>query len=138
MAEAREVAERYYQSFADGDLDRATALFAPDCVTVTPAGSFPPPEHEAFGRSFKNALPDARMELLRAVEAGPEVYITGRFKGTHSGDLVTPQGTLPASGNQLDVLFVDYFRVDGGTIVEHEVIWDQLQMMSQLGAPSSS
>jgi ketosteroid isomerase-like protein len=138
MADARELAERYYQSFADGDFDRATALFAADCVTVTPAGSFPPAEHEAFGRAFKKALPDAHMELVRALEAGPEIYITGRFKGTHSGDLVTPQGTLPASGKQLDVTFADYFRVDGGKIVEHEVIWDQLQMMGQLGAPSPS
>lgn len=28
----------------------------------------------------------------------------------------------------------DYFRVADGRIVEHEVIWDQLGLLAQLGA----
>lgn len=49
---------------------------------------------------------------------------------------MTPEGTLPASGNTLDMPFADYFRVEGRKIVEHEVIWDQMTMMGQLGALS--
>jgi ketosteroid isomerase-like protein len=30
--------------------------------------------------------------------------------------------------------FADYFRVRDGKIVEHEVIWDQMGMLAQLGA----
>ena len=134
MGRARDVAERFYERFGANDLEGVTALFAEDCATVTPAGSFSPAEHEEFGRTFKNALPDAHMEIVRAVEAGDEIYITGRFKGTHQGDLVSPQGTIPASGNILDMPFADYFRVSGDKIVEHEVIWDQITMLGQLAA----
>ena len=67
-------------------------------------------------------------------KSGPKVFIAGRFKGAHQADLVSPQGTIPTSGNTLDVPFVDYFRVENGKIVEHEVIWDQTGMMAQLGA----
>lgn len=134
MGRAREVAEQYYERFAAGDLAGAGALFADECLTVTPSGSFSVAEHEAFGRAFKNALPDARMELVRAVEADDEVYITGRFKGTHEGDLVSPEGTIPASGNSLDMPFADYFRLSEGKIAEHEVIWDQMTLLAQLGA----
>lgn len=134
MGQARELAERYYERFGSGDLQGATALFADDCVTLTPSGRFNVAEHETFARIFRAALPDAHMELVRAVEAGDEVYITGRFKGTHEGDLVSPQGTIPASGNPLDMPFADYFRVSGGRIVEHEVIWDQMTLLGQLGA----
>ncbi len=74
------------------------------------------------------------MEVVRAVEADGEVYLTGRFKGTHTGDLVSPEGTIPASGTSLDLPFADYFRVSGGKIVEHEVIWDQMGLLAQLGA----
>lgn len=134
MGEARELAERYYERFGTGDLEGAAELFADDCATVTPSGTFTVAQHVDFGRVFRNALPDAHMELVRAVEANDEVYITGRFKGTHEGDLVSPEGTIPASGNALDMPFADYFRVSGGKIVEHEVIWDQMTMLGQLGA----
>ncbi len=138
MGSAREVAERFYERFGANDLEGVTALFAEDCSTVTPAGTFTAAEHEVFGRTFKNALPDAHMEIVRAVEAGDEVYITGRFKGTHRGDLVSPQGTLTASGNVLDMPFADYFRVSGDKIVEHEVIWDQMTLVAQLaGQPGA-
>ena len=134
MGGARALAQQFYERFGANDLEGVTALFAEGCTTVTPAGTFTAQEHEAFGRTFKNALPDARMEVVRAVEAGDEVYITGRFKGTHQGDLVSAQGTIPASGNILDMPFADYFRISGDKIVEHEVIWDQVTMLAQLGA----
>ncbi len=138
MGEARELAERFYERFGAGDLAGVTALFADDCATVTPAGRFDPAQHEAFARAFRNALPDAHMEVVRAVEGTDDVYFTGRFKGTHTGDLVSPQGTVPASGNSLDLPFADYFRVRAGKIVEHEVIWDQMGMLAQLGALQSA
>lgn len=134
MGEPRKTAERFYERFGAGDLDGALALFADDCVTVTPVGPLSNEEHQAFGQSFRNALPDAHMDVVRAVEAGDEVHITGRFKGTHTGDLVSPQGTIPASANAIDVPFAEYWKVADGKIVGHEVIWDQMGMLAQLGA----
>ena len=74
------------------------------------------------------------MELIRVLESGDEVYITGRFKGTHQNDFATPLGVVPASGNTLDMFFADYFRVAEGKIVECEAVWDRLGMVAQLGA----
>ena len=138
MGSARDLAERFYECFAAGDYEGASALFEAECITITPSGSFSVAAHEAFGRAFKGALPDARMEVVRAVEADDEVCITGRFKGTHTSDLVSPQGSIPASGNALDMPFADYFRVRGGRITEHEVIWDQMTLLVQLGALPST
>ena len=134
MGEARKAAERFYELFEAGDLDGAAALFDDSCVTITPSGPLKNEEHRAFGEAFKKGLPDAHMEIVRAVESGNEIFISGRFKGTHSGDLVSPQGTVPASGNALDMPFVDYWKVVDGKVVEHEATWDQLGMMVQLGA----
>lgn len=134
MSEAREAIDRFYRSAGDGDLKAVTACFADGCVTVTPGASFDPPAHEAFLGAFKSAMPDAHMEVVRAVESGDEVFVSGRFKGTHENDMVTPQGTIPASGGQLDLPYADYFRVQDGKIVEHEVVWDSMTMMAQLGA----
>ena len=44
---------------------------------------------------------------LRAspVDNGDEVFIEGRFVGTHTGDLPAPDGSaIPASGNKLELL----------------------------------
>jgi predicted ester cyclase len=90
--------------------------------------------HIAFAMAFKTGLPDAQMEIERAVEDGDEVFVGGTFGGTHKGDLVTPDGAIPASGNVLALPYADYFRVTDSKIVEHNVVFDQLTMLSQLGA----
>jgi steroid delta-isomerase-like uncharacterized protein len=134
MGEARETVDRFYRSAGDGDMEALSACFADSCVTATPAGSFDKAQHEEFFRAFKNAMPDAHMQVVRAVESGNEVFVSGRFRGTQEGDLVSPQGTIPASGNALDLPYADYFRVEADQIVEHEVVWDSMTMLAQLGA----
>ena len=135
MGEARQVVDRFYSCFAAGDWDGARACYADDCVTVMPGGmELDNDGHMQMGRAFKAALPDGHMEIVRAVENGNEVFVGGTFAGTHSGDMVTPQGTMPASGGTLALPYADYFRVEGGKIVEHNVVFDQLTFASQLGA----
>lgn len=66
--------------FRENDFETATSCFADDCVTVTPAGTFNIVERKAFGRAFKNGLPDAHMELVRAVETGTRSTSPGGSK----------------------------------------------------------
>ena len=133
MGDARHVVEQFYKAFSAGDFEAVTGYFAPECITVTPAGPLDNAAHEAFGRAFKEGFPDGRMEIVRAVEDGADIFLSGRFVGTHTGDLAGPGGTIPASGRPLDMPFADYFRVVDGQIIAHEVVWDQLGMMAQLG-----
>ena len=134
MGEALTAAEAFYDAFATADVSKWLPLFDDDCITVTPAGALDKAGHEQLGRAFHGAFPDARMEVVRTVESGDEVYISGRFKGTHTGDLVSPAGTIPASGQPIDFAYVDYFRVADGKIVAEEVVWDQLTFLAQVGA----
>ena len=134
MGEALQCLEAFYERFASDDLDGATALLADDCQTATPVGVMNRDERRGFAEVFRAGLPDARMVVTHAVESGDEVYISGRFQGTHSGDLVSPEGTIPASGNSIDVPFAEYAKVRDGQIVAQEVYWDQMLMMGQLGA----
>ncbi len=133
MGETREVAERFFERFGAGDIAGAMACFAPECISITPAGPASNARHHAAAQALKDALPDSRMELIRVLESGDEIYVTGRFKGTHENDLATPVGTIPGSGKTLDLLFVDYFRVAEGKIVECEAVRDRLDMILQLG-----
>ena len=48
--------------------------------------------------------------------------------------MVSPQGTIPASGRSLDLRFIDYFKVENGVIVDHQTIFDQMEFLGRLGA----
>jgi predicted ester cyclase len=134
MGHARDAAEKYYELFAAGKITDAAAMFDPSCITLMPTGALKQPEHEAMGHAFKAALPNAHMEVDNVVESGDEVVALGHFRGTHSGDLQSPNGTIPASGNELNLRFIDYFKVEGGRFVDHQTVFDQMEMLGQLGA----
>jgi len=134
MGAALDVVNRFYDSFAVGDLDAADKLFADDCRFVMPPGTLTKAEHRRMAEAFIAALPDAHMVIDHVVDGGDEVFVEGRFVGTHKGDLQSPDGTVAASGNKLDLRFADYFRVIGDRVTDHRTYWDQVDMMRQLGA----
>lgn len=134
MGAALDTANRFFDAFAKGDLEAADALFADDCAFNMPNGPLTKAEHRGMGEAFKAGLPDSRMIVDHAVDGGDEVFLEGRFVGTHDGDLQSPGGTVPASGNKLELPFADYFKVRDGKIVEHRTYFDQIGMMGQLGA----
>jgi len=134
MGDARKVVDRFYELFADGKITDCTELFDAKCITLMPGGPLDQSQHEAMAHGFKAAFPDSRMVVDQAVENGDEVVVLGHFKGTHTGDMVSPNGTIPASGNSLDLRFIDYFKVSGGKIVDHQTIFDQMELLGQLGA----
>jgi steroid delta-isomerase-like uncharacterized protein len=133
MGEALDAVKRFYDAFGEGDFDSADALFADDCTFEMPNGTMNKAEHRGMSEGFRGALPDAHMVIDHALDAGNEVFVEGRFVGTHTGELQTPNGAVPATNNKLDLRFADYFKTAGGRIVGHRAYWDQVQMMTQLG-----
>lgn len=138
MGNTRDVVDQFYALFAAGKIADATELFDSACVTLMPTGALDQAEHEAMGHAFKAALPDAHMAVDRVVESGDEIVVLGHFRGTHAGDLQSPGGTIPASGNELNLRFMDYFKIGAGRIVDHQTIFDQMEMLGQLGALPSA
>lgn len=138
MGQARDTAEKFFELFAAGKITDATELFDPSCTTLMPTGPLTQAEHEGMGHAFKAGLPDAYMAVDQIVESGDEVVVLGHFKGTHTGDLQSPGGSIPASGKALNLRFMDYFKVTGGKIVDHQTIFDQMDMLTQLGAMPGS
>ena len=137
MGETREVVDRFFATFADANTEAWNALYAPSCVTLMPGGALTHEQHLGMGKAFMAAFPDARMEVDNAVESGAEIVVLGRFCGTHVGALQSPNGTIPATGRTLNLRFMDYFKVEAGVIVDHQTIFDQTEMLSQLGVMPS-
>jgi predicted ester cyclase len=134
MGEARDAVERFYELFAAGKITDAAEVFDPSCITLMPGGALTQPEHEGVAHAFKAAFPDSHMAVDHMVECGDEIVVLGHFRGSHTGDLQSPGGILPASGNDLNLRFIDYFKVEAGRIVDHQTIFDQMELLGQLGA----
>ena len=112
MGAALDVVKEFFETFAEGDVDGTDAFFDDACAFVMPLGPMTKAEHKMMGLGFKAALPDSHMEIDHVVDNGDEVFLEGRFVGTHTGDLPAPDGsTLPASGNKLEL------RSSHGTVV---------------------
>jgi steroid delta-isomerase-like uncharacterized protein len=135
MGHALDTIRRFYERFNDNDLDGAVELFKPDLHSFEPAAGLLEGAEawRAYGEAYKAAMPDARLELDSAVEEEQTVAVQGRFTGTHTGALQSPQGEVPASGNRVELAFADFFRLEDGKVAEHRVYFDQLDLMAQLG-----
>jgi uncharacterized protein (TIGR02246 family) len=55
------------------------------------------------------------------------------FTGTHTGPLVTPNGSVPATGKTVVVHSASILRIKDGLIASEHVYMDQLEMMTQIG-----
>lgn len=135
MSELTDIRDTHYRGITTHDLDVAESVFADDVVTMTPTGVLHgKAEFRAFGDAFDAAAPDATIRADRTFEAGDTIITEGTYEGTHTGDLVGPEMTVPASGNRFAFSFVDFMRVADGACVDHRIYWDNLGFMAQIGA----
>jgi steroid delta-isomerase-like uncharacterized protein len=139
MSDLLSMVHAHYDALNHGDLDAAVALFADDVETITPGGTLQGRDaFRALGEGFLAAVPDMRHEIVRTFEDGDTIVVEGVYSGTQTGPLVTPQGTLPASGNAFAFPFVDIMQARDGRCVSHRVYWDNVTFLAQLGAVPAS
>ena len=118
------------------DIDGFIAMMATDVEWLTPDG----PLHgrdavREYVRNFRTAFPDGRHTIDRAVEAGSQVAVEGRWTGTHTGAFATPQGDVPPTGQTVTMTFALF--VDGDLDKREgkrcAIYMDQMAMAAQLG-----
>ena len=69
-------------------------------------------------------------------QANP-VVLVGVFKGKHDGTLTTPMGDVPPTGQKVRGDFVQLYEIDRGLVKKLTLIFDQVQLMTQLGMASA-
>jgi predicted ester cyclase len=126
----KDIARRIVEGISRGDLNVIDDLFADDYVDhSTPPGV--PPGKEGLRQSLtalRAAFPDFSYTIEDEVAEGDRVVhrVTGR--GTMQGEL---QG-MPPTGKQAAWQEIHIGRFEGGKLVEHWAVVDQLGMMQQL------
>jgi predicted ester cyclase len=133
--EAKAVVERGLKAFNAHDMEALARDAAPD-IEATAPGDLKlkgPQALKEFNADWVRAFPDARIEATKIHAQGGTVIVEGIFTGTHDGTLKTPMGDVPATGQKVRGEFIQVFDVDRGLVKRNNLIYDRVQLMTQLG-----
>ena len=118
------------------DFDQAVRLAAEDveCVDVPSNTTLRGPDgyRESLQR-WATAFPDGRVEVTRVIADadGAVVEYTGR--GTHTGPLAGPAGSIPATGRRGELTLCDVLEIEQGKVRRVRSYYDSATLMRQLG-----
>lgn len=82
------------------------------------------------------AFPDIHREIFSTYAMDGVVVVELAIQGTHTGNLVTPAGTLPATGKTIDVPCCDVFQIKEGKVVSFHCYNALSIMQQQLSQPA--
>jgi len=79
-------------------------------------------------------MPDVKGTVTGAVAGDNQVVLELTWRGTQTGPLVTPGGTIPASGKSQATPAAWVFDFTGDKIMESRQYFDMMSLMQQIGA----
>lgn len=129
-----ELAHRFHMYvFQTGRLEVADEIVSSSFVWH---GGFAPAEQpcgpdgvKQVARAVIAAFPDRKIVHHDAISSGDKVLIRWSMSGTQTGELMG----IPPTTRRVTITGFDYFRFEGGKIVEMWQEADQLSMLRQLG-----
>ena len=92
-------------------------------------------EYMKVVQRWKKAFPDLAGTVLSSIESedGSEIAAEIEWKGTHTGPLDGPMGTIPATNKRGSVKATMLFKVRNNKIVEARHFFDLLTVLAQIG-----
>ena len=85
-------------------------------------------------KGWRQAFPDAIGRVTSTVASGNKAALEVTWKGTHTGPLVTAEGTIPASGKSQETPAAFFFTFAGDKIKTSRHYFDSLTLLKQIGA----
>ena len=124
-------------AFNDGDWDGFTAQLTANTVynELGTQRSLKGPGEilEAF-QGWKQAMPDVKGTVTNSFASGNTVVLEVSWRGTQTGPLVSPAGTIPPSGKSQTTPSAWIFEYDGDKIRESRNYFDIMTLLTQIGA----
>ena len=130
------IAEKFFGAFNAHDLNRTTALVAPNYKAKGPgaAGAMTADESRAYNQVFIDAFPDLNFELTDKIAQGDFVVINWIARGTHTGNLRTPTGgVIPPTNKKAAVHGSTTYEFKNGKAVRSWAFWDMVTLLTALG-----
>jgi steroid delta-isomerase-like uncharacterized protein len=131
------IAREQVDAFNTGDWERVKAGLAVDAhyhELGTQRKVEGPEKIVELLEGWKTAFPDATGTVTTAVGGGNTTALEVTWNGTHTGPLVTADGTIPASGKRQETPSAFVFTFEGGKIKESRLYFDSMTLLKQIGA----
>jgi len=88
-------------------------------------------DYKQWVTESRNAFPDLHLKIEDVIAEGDQVVTRWTFRGTNTGDMVTPMH-IPPTGKQVTVTGITISRLAGGKFVEDWHQADSMGFMQQL------
>lgn len=118
--------------FNQGKIELIDEFFPADYIEHVPSPPGMPSGREGlrlFAQGIRAAFPDFHLEVISQYQDGDTHIAHVRGSGTMKGDFAG----MPASGKSATWEEIHIGRMQGGKVVEHWGVMDQLGMLQQLG-----
>jgi steroid delta-isomerase-like uncharacterized protein len=84
-------------------------------------------------QGWATALPDSKCSFDNAVASGNTVVLELTWRGTHKGELQTPNGPIAATNKQIEIRACNVVQLEGEKVKSQRHYFDMATMLQQLG-----
>ena len=128
------IANSLFDAFAAGDLRQWEARLAPDFSFDYPGmpGGKGAAAARAYNEPFNAAFSDWKTEIHSSATTGDTTFLLMTVHATLSAPLVTPAGTLPATGSRGAVKCVLVSTIRDGKIQHEATYWNVPDLLAQI------
>lgn len=136
MADNETLVRKLFDAWNNRDFDAVSGAVAPDCKILDMGSGRTlqgPDGFVTFTTALFEAMPDANFTLDHVVTQGDTVVVEYTGRGTNTGDLVLPAGTVPATGRSITVHACEIDEIKNGKVMSSRVYVDSGAIMAQLG-----
>jgi len=137
VADKIQLAKQNVEAFGKGDWASFKAPLSADSVyeeLATQRRVQGPDAVVELSKGWRQAFPDAKGTITKAVESGDTVVLEIIWEGTHNGELKSAMGSIPATYKRVKIPAVEVVTFKGDKIAETKHYFDLMTLLGQIGA----
>jgi steroid delta-isomerase-like uncharacterized protein len=134
--ENKTIVQALFDGFNNRDLDRTVAMVTDDfqLVDIAVGQTFQGPEgFRQWLQAFLTAFPDTQAHPTTIIAEGDWLASEHTGRGTHTGPLVGPAGTIPPTGRSIEVQIAEIYQIRDGKVALLHAYYDAATILRQLG-----
>ena len=131
-----EIAKAPFVAYNDKNFDKIPSLLTSNVVYEEIATSRKAQGSDqviTLWRGWATALPDSKCTFDNVIVSGDTAVLELTWRGTHTGPLQTPNGTIAATNRRIEVRACNVVQVEGEKVKSQRHYFDMATLLQQLG-----